>query len=150
MPPQNWTFNWINHSIIRIARLLSSLGFDFQHMSHLLFIKEKEDIIFCFAQAVNVFISHYFHFFPQCRICIMFGWKGPKQMLHFIDLAFSIYNLDIKIDPSKFIHKFIATLFSPNHFVHLNLRTSTAEILEIYVLLVCYSRWLKRLFMLLK
>lgn len=111
VPPQNWTFNWINHSIIRIARLLSSLGFDFQHMSHLLFIKEKEDIIFCFAQAVNVFISHYFHFFPQCRICVMFDWKGPKQMLHFIDLAFSIYNLDIKIDLSKFIHKFFTKPF---------------------------------------
>lgn len=48
------------------------------------------------------------------------------QMLHFIDLAISL-NLDIKIDPSKFSRKFIATLFSPNRLVHLSLMTSTAN-----------------------
>ena len=48
------------------------------------------------------------------------------QMLHFINLAISL-NLDIKIDPSKFSRKFIATLFSPNRLVHLSLMTSTAN-----------------------
>lgn len=97
--------------IIRISRLRSLLGLDFQRLTW--YSLKRNELSFAAFLKQSMFSCHIIStFFPQ--------------MLHFIDLAISL-NLDIKIDASKFSRKFIATLFSPNRLVHLSLMTSTTN-----------------------